>query len=266
MTQPPQADDLILSGRKVHFWKGGEGQGILLIHSAWGDAEMSWSSVWGGLSDAFTVIAPDLPGFGQSAPMARPTLSAMARSLRELIEALNLDRIIVAGNSFGAAVALQFACDFPEMTVQLVLVDGGYVPVLPGVLRKLISWQPVNRAFRRLMFYFSFSSQALKKSFVDPSQLPPDFFAGIRRNAPVYAPVVFDTFMNIPGPFPVPKIPIFLIWGAQDGLTPIRQAKGLQKRFPGTLLISIYGAGHMPQVERPQEFLTAIVSIGKNAR
>jgi hypothetical protein len=57
----PQADDLILSGRKVHFWKGGTGLGLLLIHSAWGDAEMSWSSVWDRLSDAFTVIAPDLP-------------------------------------------------------------------------------------------------------------------------------------------------------------------------------------------------------------
>jgi len=262
----PQADDLILSGRKVHFWKGGKGQGLLLIHSAWGDAEMSWSSVWGRLSDAFTVIAPDLPGFGQSSPITRPTLSAMAHSLKELIEALNLDRVIVGGNSFGAAVALQFACDFPETTIQLVLVDGGYMPVFPGVLRKLIAWPPVNQAFRRLMLYFSFSSQALKESFVDPSQLPPDFFAVIRRNALVNAPVVFDTLMNLPGPLPVPKIPTFLIWGKQDRLTPIRQAKVLQKRFHGTMLISIDGAGHMPQVERPQEFITAMVSTGKNAR
>jgi pimeloyl-ACP methyl ester carboxylesterase len=265
-SHPPQAYDLILSGRKVHFWKGGTGQALLLIHSAWGDAEMSWGSVWDRLSDAFTVIAPDLPGFGQSSPIDQPALSAMAQSLKEFVEALDLSRVIVVGNSFGAAVAVQFACDFPERTAQVVLVNGGYMPVLPGVLRRLIAWPPVNRAFRRLMFYFSFSTQALKKSFVDPSKLRPDFFARIKRNAPIYAPVVFDAFMNIPGPLPVPKIPTFLVWGKQDGLTPIKQAKALQKRFPGTMLISIDSAGHMPQVERPREFVTAIVSTGKNAR
>ena len=138
--------------------------------------------------------------------------------------------------------------------------------MLPGFLRKLIAWPPVNRAFRRLMLNLSFSSQALKKSFVDPSKLPPDFFVRIRRNAPMHASVVFDTFMNIHGPLPVPKISTFLIWGKQDGLIPIKQAKALQKKFPGTMLISIDGAGHMPQVERPREFVTAIVSTGKNAR
>ncbi len=263
--QIPQQDNLILSGGKLHFWKGGAGQALLLVHSAWGDAEMSWSSVWSRLSDAFTVIAPDLPGFGQSAPITPPTLSAMAQSLKELIEALNLESVIIAGNSFGAAVALQFACDFPEMTVKLILIDGGYMPAIPVVLRKLIAWRPVNRAFRRLMFYFSFSSRALKKSFVDPSQLPSDFIAKIRNNAPICAPVVFDAFMNLTVPCPFPKIPTFLIWGKQDGLTPISQAKALQKKFPGAMLIYIDGAGHMPQVERPKEFLTAMVSAGKNA-
>ena len=58
----------------------------------------------------------------------------------------------------------------------------------------------------------------------------------------------------------------FLIWGKQDGLIPIKQAKALQKRFPGSMLISIDGAGHMPQVERPREFVTALVSTGINAR
>ncbi len=226
---------------------------------------MSWGSVWSRLSDVFTVVAPDLPGFGQSAPITKPNLSVMAQSLKELIEALNLDRVIVAGNSFGASVALQFACDFPERTAQLILINGGNMPLLPGVLRKLITWTPVNRTFRRLMFHFSYSSGALKKSFVDPSKLPPDFVASIIHNAPVYAPVVFDTFMNMSVPFPVPEVPMFLIWGKQDGLTPIKQTRALQKRFPGALLISIDGAGHMPQLERPEEFVTAIVSTGKNA-
>src|SRR5512135_2423091 len=161
-----KAEDLVLSGQKIHFWKGGTGPGLLLIHSAWGDAEMSWGGVWNMLSETYTVIAPDLPGFGQSSPINRPALSSMALSLKELIDALNLERVIVAGNSFGAAVALQFAGSYPQTTAQLVLVNGGYMPRLPGIARKLIAWPPLNRAFRRLMRRLSFSPQALRKSFV----------------------------------------------------------------------------------------------------
>ncbi len=71
--------------------------------------------------------------------------------------------------------------------------------------------------------------------------------------------------MNITGPLPVPVVPTVLIWGAQDGLAPLKQAKALQKKIPGSLLITIEGAGHMPQLERPKEFVTAITGVGKTA-
>ena len=261
-----QAENLILSGQKMHFWRGGAGFPLLLLHSAWGDAEMSWSSVWEELSDSFMVIAPDLPGFGQSSQIARPSLRAMAKRLGQLLEALQVKSVAVAGNSFGAGVARQFAGDFPEITSLLMLVNGGYIPHLPALFRKLMSVPPFNRRFRQLMRHVSFSSQALKKSFVAPDRLPSGFFENIQKNASAYSRVVFDTFMNITGPLPVPLVPTFLIWGAQDGLAPLTQARRLQKRIPGALLISIEGAGHMPQLERPKEFATAIMGVGKTAR
>jgi len=137
--------------------------------------------------------------------------------------------------------------------------------VLPDVVRKVIAWPRVNRMFRRLMLHLSFSSQALKKSFVNPSLLPSGFLEIIRGNSSVNSPVVFDTFMNITRALPVPEMPTYLIWGAGDGLTPLKQAKALQKKMPGTMLISLEGAGHMPQVERPREFVMAVISIGKSA-
>ena len=97
----------------------------MLFHAAWGDAEMSWRSVWNQLSRSFTVIAPDLPGFGLSSGLLRPSFSVMSRLLKQLLDALNVDRIITVGNSFGAAVALQFAGAYPKTVSQLVLVNGG---------------------------------------------------------------------------------------------------------------------------------------------
>ena len=137
--------------------------------------------------------------------------------------------------------------------------------MLPAIIRRLIAWPRVNGIFRGLMLHHSFSSQALKKSFVHPSKLPPSFFENILRNASRNSPIVFDTFMNITHPLPVPEIPTYLIWGARDGLTPLKQAKALQNQIPGAMLISIEGAGHMPQVERPREFVMAVVSTAENA-
>jgi len=68
--------DITVSRRRIHVWTGGEGPALLLLHSAWGDAEMSWASVWNELSRSFTVIAPDMPGFGLSEPAVKSSLSA----------------------------------------------------------------------------------------------------------------------------------------------------------------------------------------------
>jgi pimeloyl-ACP methyl ester carboxylesterase len=260
-----QPEDIILSGQKIHVWKGGAGFPLLMLHPAWGDAEMSWRSVWEELSGSFAVIAPDLPGFGQSSQLTGPSLQAMAKRLKELLDFLHVKRVAVAGNSFGAAVARQIAGDFPECVSRLILINGGYLPHMPAPVRKLISVPFLNRRTRLLMRHFSFSSHALKKSFVDPSKLPPGFFETVARNAPAYSSVVFDVFLNITKPLPAPVVPTFLIWGAQDGLTPLKRARRLQKKIQGALLISIEGAGHMPQLERPAEFVTAIMGVGKNA-
>ncbi len=257
-------ENFIISGRTLRVFKGGSGPGLLLLHSAWGDAEMSWSGIWDELASSFAVIAPDLPGFGRSSQIPGPTLSLMAGALRELLDKLNPGRITVVGNSFGGGVARQFAAEFPDSVSRLVLVNGGNIPHMPPPLRKVLATPFLERRFRKLMRLFAFSPQALKKSFTDPSKLPPGFFGEIQKNAPEYSAVVFDTFMNITRPLPFPAAPTFLIWGAQDGLNPLRQARALRKKIPGAILIAIDGAGHMPQMERPREFIMALRGAAGN--
>src|SRR5512140_597702 len=102
------AQDIVLSERKIHYWQGGSGPALLLLHAAWGDADMSWSRVWDELARSYTVIAPDLPGFGLSDPLPRPALPSFAKAIKDLVDALHLDQMTVAGNSFGAGVAVRF--------------------------------------------------------------------------------------------------------------------------------------------------------------
>jgi pimeloyl-ACP methyl ester carboxylesterase len=258
--------DVMLSGQRLHYWAGGTGPGLLLLHAAWGDAEISWSSVWGQISRSCTVIAPDLPGFGHSSPIRDPSLPVMSKRLKELVDALHMDRMVVIGNSFGASVAIQFANDFPQAVSHLVLVNGGYLPAIPDPVRKFLALPVVKLVVRRLIRHLSYSLRTLKRSFTDPSKLPAGFFDSIQGNAVAYSTVSFDTVMNTTAPLDRPSVPTSLVWGAQDGLAPLKQAQVLQKWLQESTLITISGSGHMPQVERPEAFIAAIGEMTKNLR
>jgi pimeloyl-ACP methyl ester carboxylesterase len=254
---------LTLTGRKVLFWKGGSGPALLLLHAAWGDAEMSWSRVWDQLAQSYTVIAPDLPGFGLSDKLPVPTLSGMAAMLAELLETLHLHRATVVGNSFGAGVAIKFENDHPEMVSQLVLVDGGYLPVIPDFMKKFIALPGVNQGFRALIRNLTFSRKTLYRSFAKPARLPAGFLEKIEQTTVAYSRISFDTVMNLNLPLSKPTAPTLLVWGAEDGLSTLKQADAVQKWIPEARLVTIDGAGHMPQVERPEEFVTTMMGRAK---
>jgi len=253
-----QEQDLVLGGQRLHFWQGGSGPALLLLHAAWGDAELSWGSVGGRLAQSHTVIAPDLPGFGRSEKMPTPTLSGMATMLKELLDALHIKRAVVVGNSFGAGVALKFENDHPQMVSRLVLVDGGYLPVIPGFLRKLVSLPGVNQGFRALIRSITFSRKTLNRSFANSAKLPAGFLEKIEQNTMAYSRISFDTIMNHTAPLSKPAAQTLLVWGAEDGLATLKQADAVQKWIPESKLITIDGAGHMPQVEKPEEFVAAV--------
>jgi len=258
-----QPTDLMFSGKRVHVWTGGTGPALLLLHSAWGDAAMSWSPVWNDLSRSFTIIAPDLPGFGASDTPDRHMLSATVGVLKEVLSTLGAGNAVVVGNSFGAAVAIEFASTFPELTQHLILVNGGYVPVLPGLMKKLISIPFVEKRFRVIMRNIAYSDKALAKAFPDPSGLPAAFFHRIQQNADKHSRIVFNTFMNQVKPQVPPTVPSTIIWGTGDKLVTLKQAAMIRTWLGSAKLIPIDRAGHMPQVDRPKEFVEVMNAVAR---
>lgn len=259
----PQPADIMLSGKRVHVWMGGNGPALLLLHSAWGDAELSWSRVWNDLAQAFTVIAPDLPGFGASDPLDKPTLHGNAVVLMDLLDNRKVDRAIIAGNSFSAAVAIAFASAFPGRTRRIVLVNGTNLPMVPGFIRKLVTIPALEKRFRGFMRDFSYSDKAFAKAFPDPSRLPPGYLDRIRKNEERQSRNVFDTFLNQTIPQMVPPVPATIVWGTGDRLVPGNQLEKLRKWLGSDAFIPIEGAGHLPQVERPGEFVEVMKRIGQ---
>jgi pimeloyl-ACP methyl ester carboxylesterase len=131
-------DRIFLRGRRIHLMLDGEGPPLLLIHGFAASAA-AFRRLAPHLNGSFSLIAPDLPGFGFSArdPTADYSYEGYAALLFELLDRLGIERAAVLGHSIGAAIALRMAVSAPERVTRLVLAGGpGRVdPVLPVWLR-----------------------------------------------------------------------------------------------------------------------------------
>src|SRR5512134_372611 len=110
----------------VAYLMAGAGPDIALIHGMAGSSR-TWRDVIPLLARDHTVIAPDLPGHGESAkPLGDYSLGAYASGLRDLIGgALGIERATLVGQSLGGGVAMQLAYQHPELCERLVLVGSG---------------------------------------------------------------------------------------------------------------------------------------------
>lgn len=253
-----KSKDYVVSGKKIRAWTGGTGPALLLLHSAWGDAQMSWSSVWADLARSFTVVAPDIPGHGASDSVAGPTLSASARLLVELLDTLGIDRAVVVGNSFGVALAIELASLFPERISRFVAVNGTSVPALPGLMKGIIRIPAIEKRFRGLIRNMSWSGKAFARGFPDPAALPEGFMDRIPVFEDSHSRIGFDLVMNQAKPQSRPAVPAVVIWGTGDLLVPAGRLGSFRKWLGEHQFMPIAGAGHMPQVERPAEFAAAL--------
>src|SRR5215472_496353 len=116
-------------GVKLQYLTAGSGPAILLLH---GYAETShmWRPLMPKLAETHTVIAPDLPGIGDSdIPADGLDMTHAATRLHSLIKSLGIQKAAVVGHDIGLMVAYAYAAQFPEDTEKLVLMDA----FLPGV-------------------------------------------------------------------------------------------------------------------------------------
>ncbi|GAO41761.1 alpha/beta fold hydrolase [Flavihumibacter petaseus] len=118
-----------INGINIHYVIGGEGEPLLLIHG-FGQNWYMWNRILPELSKHFTVIAPDLPGLGESdKPDTGYTKKQLANNLHSLMQQLGFRSEYVVGHDIGLMVAYAFAAQFGEEVKKVALLDA----LLPGV-------------------------------------------------------------------------------------------------------------------------------------
>jgi pimeloyl-ACP methyl ester carboxylesterase len=124
-----------VNGLKLHYMTAGHGMPLILLHG-YAETSLMWKPIIPALAERFTVIAPDLPGIGDSEiPAHGLDMKSAAISIHELAKSLGVQKAEVVGHDIGLMVAYAYAAQFPTEVTKLVLMDA----FLPGVA----GWEPV---------------------------------------------------------------------------------------------------------------------------
>lgn len=224
------------------------------------------------------VVSPDLPGFGESAPLSgRHDIAGYARWLRQFVDALDLSSVVILGHSFGSIVVSAAVADGLEAD-RVILINPIAAPALSGpngflsrltllyyragralperlgaallgspvIVRfmSLVMVQTSNRDLRRWIHdqhdrYFS--GYATRDSVVE------SFEASITSDVSVVAERL--------------TTPTLLIAAERDPITPVADEQRLSERMPHARLVVIPGVGHLIHYEKPREAGAAIVDF-----
>jgi pimeloyl-ACP methyl ester carboxylesterase len=234
----------------------GDGPPLVYLHGPWGlGPDLAFVD---RLAQHRTVYAPRYPGTTRGDPDGIHRLDSLHDLVvyhAELLEALHLDRLVVAGHSVGGMVACELAAAMPSLVDKLVLIApvGLWLDEQP-----VRNWMimPEDRLREAL-----FADPANASAFFSQSNDPED------RADRIWSLACTAKFI-----WPVPdkglkrrihrvKAPTLVIWGAQDGIAPRVYADEFARRIPGASSVCIEQAGHLPHLEQRHAVLHAIAEF-----
>ncbi len=268
------------SGARLFLYDAGGGPGtpVVLLHGL-GDEADTWRHVLPALASDCRAIAPDLPGFGRSGPPPRRNvLPFYLETLLALLDALEIPRAALVGHSAGAMIAQAFALEHPARVERLALVSGGLVQAAGRINSGLLLFMVPGLGewiYTRLRRDPQAAYRTLETYYHRLEDLPrPDRdFLYRRVNQRVWSDAqrrgFFALLRGMAGWLPAQhrrlaerlagwSIPTTVIWGEDDRVTPVENARALVEMLPSARLVTVPGAGHNVQQEQPLAVVEAI--------
>ena len=233
---------------------------VVFVHGLGGDHGM-WLYQVPAFCSRFPTITLDLRGHGQSTRPAAPFgMADMAADVVRLLRALGVERAHLVGLSLGGMVAQQFALDYPLATASLVLADtlcgapAGFESVMRDALRFIEENSMAAVAQARITNAFSDAADPVMRGYLIDRVAQNDKAAYVLAARSGFGFSVADRLAEI-------TAPTLVVIGDQDRVTPSPLSEDIAARIPGAHLARIAGAGHISNMERPQEFNRAVLEF-----
>lgn len=255
---------------RVHYHDVGTGDALIMLHGS-GPGASGWSNFKqnvGPFSQKFRVLLVDQPGWGKTdkPQMTGSRFGYIARTVKNFMDALGIERAHLVGNSMGGGVALKFALDYPERAGRLVLMGpaGGVSVTSPtpseGIKVLRTFYAPPGPTIERMrqlinvmLYDASVVSEELLRERFEAAMQPDamEWYKATFSGPPASgAGAVEELWRDLE------KIPhkTLIIWGRDDRVLPLDQALIFLQRLPNVRLHVFGKCGHWAQVEHTDEF------------
>lgn len=271
----PPSRFVTLQGMQVHIRDEGprdDPTPIVLIHGTSASLH-TWDGWVAALSPHRRVVRMDLPGFGLTGPAADGDYS-MARYtgfMRELLDLLKLDAVVMAGNSLGGGIAWQTALAHPTRVRQLILVDATGYPLQPqsmpiGFRLAQMAWlAPVTqKILPRSMIAASVRNVYGQPDKVTPALVDRYYELTLREGNRASLTKRFQYRSSdaaLAGQISQLRMPTLILWGSEDRLIPPDHGQAFHQDIAGSQLQVFEGLGHVPHEEDPEATVQGVVNF-----
>lgn len=252
---------VVIGDETWHYLEGGPNDAdvVLLLHGFGGDKD-NWTRFSKSLTGAYRVIAPDLPGFGESArhPGWDYSLPPQRHRVKGFAAALGLEEFHVIGHSMGGHLAALYTHEYPAHVLSLALFNNSGVDApdesdmrraLADGHNPLIVQSPED--FDRLLAFASHEKPFIPwpvKGVLAKQALNNGAF-----NRSVFDSLMSDTSSNLEPVLADIKVPTLILWGEYDRITDVSSIDVMRPLLPETEVVIMKDTGHLPMLEHPAE-------------
>ena len=252
-----------VNGITIGFDHEGTGEDVLvLVHGHPFDRSMWRPQVDHTRALGWRVIAADLRGYGETTVVPGVTpLATFAEDVVVLADHLGVARFVLGGLSMGGQIVLECVRQFPDRIRGLVLADTFAQAETPEgrksrndmadrLLREGMAGYAEEVLWKMVARHNTAAAEHVSRMM---HAAPPEGAAAAlrgRAERPDYTPVLGTI-----------TVPTLVVVGSDDEFTPVSDAEYLHDRIPGSTLVVVDGAAHMPNLERPAEFDAALETL-----
>lgn len=245
---------VLLGPYRIHCFIGGTGEPLVLVHGLGGRA-LDFAPLMLALAREHRVFALDLLGYGSSdRPEVNYSVTLETGILRQFLESQGLTRFDLAGWSMGGWISLNFASQYPDRVRRLILLDSAGMKFTPSFDLRLLSPHTVAemRGLEKVMTPHPERT---------PAFITRDFLRQLRAEDWVIQRTVANMIAMrevMDGKLASVTMPVLIVWGKQDMMTPPSIAEEMRREMPQSVLAVLDDCGHLAPIECRDRVLAEI--------
>jgi haloalkane dehalogenase len=269
MPPRPDADVVTAQAAGLAYRELGAGDRPVLLVHGYPESSYMWRHALPALADAgWRAVAPDLAGYGDSAPDRPATWERHTEALGNFIDELELAPLVLVTHDWGVMIGLRWACEHPEALLSLVVSDGGFFSDrrwhdLANVMRTPEEGERLVRGYTHQGLSAALGSVSAGITDDSITEYWKGFADDERRLAhlDLYRSGDFEKLRPYDGALTRLRIPSLVIWGAEDRFASVKMAHRFHAELPDSELVVVEQAGHFVWEDAPERTVASLVDF-----